>query len=278
MSSNVNLIGSETIETQSKIDEILSKISNNLPNDKARGVFNRITSSPLFWATLQTSTLAVVAKVLVGAAISGYVCIPVIGFGLLGLGCYIYIRRKELRYEVSLLYTVALNKLTRNHSWWNEICDHLVLGAIPLRDKGHLWSISREKRVSAVLTLLEKFENHKPGLFTTPVQPSDWKAAKVEHLQILAKDYNPVKMHHIVKGVQFIHEHIEKKETVYVHCKAGRGRSATVVVCYLLKHKQLNNVSEAIDFVKKRRPEISLNSKQRASIDGFFAAHCQKGV
>jgi len=36
------------------------------------------------------------------------------------------------------------------------------------------------------------------------------------------------------KGVKFILEHREKDECVYVHCKAGRTRSATLVACYIM--------------------------------------------
>ena len=36
-------------------------------------------------------------------------------------------------------------------------------------------------------------------------------------------------------GVAFIMEHSLKRNSVYVHCKAGRTRSATLVACYLMK-------------------------------------------
>ncbi len=29
-------------------------------------------------------------------------------------------------------------------------------------------------------------------------------------------------------------DHAQRRETTYVHCKAGRGRSTTVVLCYLV--------------------------------------------
>ena len=39
----------------------------------------------------------------------------------------------------------------------------------------------------------------------------------------------------IEEGVAFIKSFKEKNESVYIHCKAGRGRSALLVVCYLIK-------------------------------------------
>ena len=36
-------------------------------------------------------------------------------------------------------------------------------------------------------------------------------------------------------GVEFIEDMKQQGNTVYVHCKAGMGRSATLVACYLMK-------------------------------------------
>jgi len=36
-------------------------------------------------------------------------------------------------------------------------------------------------------------------------------------------------------GVKFLLDHVRRKEQVYVHCKAGRTRSATLVACYLMQ-------------------------------------------
>lgn len=47
----------------------------------------------------------------------------------------------------------------------------------------------------------------------------------------------------LVEGVKFIQKYVDKKKvvngisttSVYVHCKAGRTRSATLVGCYLIQ-------------------------------------------
>jgi len=36
-------------------------------------------------------------------------------------------------------------------------------------------------------------------------------------------------------GVKFLLDHAKRRELVYVHCKAGRTRSATLVACYLMQ-------------------------------------------
>ena len=37
------------------------------------------------------------------------------------------------------------------------------------------------------------------------------------------------------EGVDFIFKNVQSNGKVYVHCKAGRSRSATLVGCYLMK-------------------------------------------
>ena len=39
------------------------------------------------------------------------------------------------------------------------------------------------------------------------------------------------------QGVEFIKENLTNGGVVYVHCKAGRSRSATLVGCYLMEVK-----------------------------------------
>ena len=43
----------------------------------------------------------------------------------------------------------------------------------------------------------------------------------------------------IEEGLKFIEKIKQEGHSVYVHCKAGRGRSATLVACYLMKVSSL---------------------------------------
>lgn len=40
-------------------------------------------------------------------------------------------------------------------------------------------------------------------------------------------------------GVKFLLNYAERRQLVYVHCKAGRTRSATLVACYLMQVYEL---------------------------------------
>ena len=48
---------------------------------------------------------------------------------------------------------------------------------------------------------------------------------------------------------------VDEKRAVYVHCKSGIGRSASIVAAYFMKHKRLS-AQEASNFIRNQRPEI----------------------
>lgn len=70
-----------------------------------------------------------------------------------------------------------------------------------------------------------------------------WKEAGVEFLQLATTDiFATPCQKKLVEGVTFINKFIKKDDivngistsSVYIHCKAGRTRSATLVGCYLI--------------------------------------------
>ena len=52
-------------------------------------------------------------------------------------------------------------------------------------------------------------------------------------------DFKPPSLPTIQEGLTIIEQMKANGHSVYVHCKAGKGRSAVVVACYLIK-VQLN--------------------------------------
>ena len=58
----------------------------------------------------------------------------------------------------------------------------------------------------------------------------------VEQLKLPTPDFVASPSQEFInQGVSFILKHRQQQHSVYVHCKAGRTRSATIVACYLMK-------------------------------------------
>lgn len=160
--------------------------------------------------------------------------------------------------------------------WWNTILPgKIILGAIPLSNYGHADAIANEAH--CVLTLLESFEIESETWFSVPVKHSEWMSRQVAHQVISCKDFQALSQTQIRRSIAYMHLHISQGDVVYTHCKAGRGRSATVVICYILKYwntlfpnSPSPTVDSAIAFVKSKRPVINLNASQRAAIHTYF--------
>ena len=63
-----------------------------------------------------------------------------------------------------------------------------------------------------------------------------WEAHNVRFLHLPTVDLTKApSLENLVEGVSFIKDVAASGGTSYVHCKAGRSRSATLVSCYIMK-------------------------------------------
>lgn len=64
----------------------------------------------------------------------------------------------------------------------------------------------------------------------------EWRAAGAEQLRLSTIDLTGVpSLANLHRGVDFALKHREQGNSVYVHCKAGRSRSATLAAAYLIR-------------------------------------------
>lgn len=90
-----------------------------------------------------------------------------------------------------------------------------------------------------------------------------------EHLHIPTPDYTgSPSIEDITTGVNFIKDRVDRQETCYVHCKAGKGRSVLLVLCYLIQFRSMDE-QHAFEFVREKRPQINLSQPQWAALQEF---------
>lgn len=215
-------------------------------------------------ATLSAKWVIPLLSNLAGASISPTLLMTAIGtlcIASLFLGLKL---KKELTYEISLIYTIQGSK-----AWWNAITPNIVLGALPLE---HQKDKIKALGVTHVITTLEEFELRK-GL-VRPISSQEWKTSNITHKHIVAEDFVGMPADKIHEAVEYMRQEIQANTGAkfYVHCKAGRGRSVTVVVAYLWKYGSQNfkTKEEAYTFVKKLRPQVNLNENQMAAIQAYI--------
>ena len=110
-------------------------------------------------------------------------------------------------------------------------------------------------------------------LFSAVADRKHWESLGVKFLQLHTADiFHSPTLDKLNQGVEFMKQIVAEGNTVYVHCKAGRTRSATLVGCYLIdKHRF--TPKEAESYMKQRRSHVFLQQKQRESLDQFYNQH-----
>ncbi len=170
---------------------------------------------------------------------------------------------KKFKYEASLAYT----NFNRN-DWWTKIEPfNIYLGALPLKNKQHLDKIV-DLGVTHVISMVEDFEI-EDGWLNKPVKRLDWEARGIQVKHIQAVDFLPLTHEQIEEGVEHLNALLERNYSVYIHCKAGRGRSATIVIVYLMKYQGFS-FNQAFSFIQEQRPQINLNEQQQKAILEYF--------
>lgn len=158
----------------------------------------------------------------------------------------------------TLLYNVLRNKIESEFRWWDQVDQFLLLGAVPFpKDVPRL----KQLGVGGVITLNEPYE--------TLVPTSLYLAHEIDHLVIPTRDYLfAPSFVDISQAVDFIHQNASSGRTTYVHCKAGRGRSTTIVLCYLVRYKHMTPI-DALEYVRSRRPRVLLAPSQWKAVQEY---------
>ncbi|KAJ6813644.1 putative dual specificity protein phosphatase DSP8 isoform X2 [Iris pallida] len=158
----------------------------------------------------------------------------------------------------TLFYNVFRNKMQPHFRWWDQVDQFLLLGAVPFpKDVPQLQQLG----VRGVITLNEPYE--------TLVSSSLYQEHGIDHLVIPTRDYlfAPSSVD-ICRAVDFIHRNTTCGRTTYVHCKAGRGRSTTIVLCYLVEYKNMTPAA-ALEYVRSRRPRVQLAPSQWRAVQEY---------
>lgn len=183
-----------------------------------------------------------------------------------------------------LRFNLSYNLIT---AWrtndYNQIIPGLVLGAIPIAREDYLAHdgfniIDFCKKSGAclgkVFSTLEDFELAGKGLFVTPVQPDFWTASGILHELIHVKDFTgDLDLDTLDQAVENIHNIIQENKSVYIHCKAGRGRSVILSLCYMLKYGEFESATTAFEHLVNARPNVAPSGSQFALLESYRAIY-----
>lgn len=177
----------------------------------------------------------------------------------------------------SLFYNVVMEKVS-SRRWYDRIDETVILGALPFREMTK--QLIDEENVKAVVSMNEDYEL---SLFSN--NGEEWKKHGVQFLQLPTVDIFEAPCQEMLqRGVNFIkqfdkstdesliNESIDPskpKESVYVHCKAGRTRSATLVGCYLMTQHGWTPEA-AVQYMRSKREHILIHTAQWKALKTYY--------
>ncbi len=130
-------------------------------------------------------------------------------------------------YDIIMSQMTCLVFFEATHKWITPIDDVVLLGVAPLSILG-LPECLQAAGVKGVVNMCDEFEG--------PVE--EYNRRGIKQLRLRTVDHVQPSVGNLIKGVKWINKYKEKGEKVYVHCKAGHGRSSALVMAWLMAQEK----------------------------------------
>ncbi|KAI8049418.1 protein-tyrosine phosphatase-like protein [Gilbertella persicaria] len=132
-------------------------------------------------------------------------------------------------------------------TWYNRLDRHVILGALPTPSQ--IKKLHQQERVDTVVNLCAEFPGYKKL----------YRDLDIKQIRLETPDFSIPSIEMIRQGIQEIEHRKQQnpKSTVYLHCKAGRGRSAVIAVCYLLRTYTLD-LTTCQALISEKRPQVCM--------------------
>ena len=224
----------------SSSSEYLAQLSGGSQEKRGRtpwsSLFRRIDPSSMFNNEDEDSSPLIFSGL---AANLGTLCLRTVAVATISL--YILNQKHMLPMPVGkvvskLLFwpTLPITVSRRIGQWTTVIDNAVVLGGAPIGWCGYPERLSKRFNVRGVVNMCDEYQG--------PV--SSYKRLGIEHLRLPTVDHFEPSVDDLKKAVAFIQKHESQGSRVYVHCRAGHGRSGAAVMAWLLYKEPLADPAE----------------------------------
>jgi len=156
-------------------------------------------------------------------------------------------------------WNYLLARVLHRRNWWDQVDPMVILGALPLKsDVKKLAKLD----VHGVVNMCQEYPGPK----------KEYEKFHIQQLWLPTVDFNPPSLESVSKGVEFLHQKTTNNQRVYVHCKAGRARSATIVICWLVKHRGMSP-EQAQAHLLACRPHVNPHLLDRPVVREYLNIH-----
>lgn len=127
-------------------------------------------------------------------------------------------------------------------NYWTPVDQTLILGCAPMGFMGHPKQL-HQLGVRGVINMCYEYPGPK----------AHYLDLGIKQLRLPTVDHFEPKPEYYEEAVKFIQQFKEKGEKVYVHCKAGHGRAASVAFAWLLHENPKQSPLELNVMLSKKR-------------------------
>jgi len=166
-------------------------------------------------------------------------------------------------YDIIIPATATMGALLLGNI--NAAADPMVLAEHKIRlicqcSDGHVGSITKERRKFALE--IEKGDessqtnNHNHSASSVPI-PIEDSLAKV--LELAFEDFEHIELlPYIEKAIPIIHYYRTRHHNIFINCAAGRSRSTSILLAYLMIHERMSFI-DALRIIRNKRPIVCPN-------------------
>jgi len=137
---------------------------------------------------------------------------------------------------------------------WCAVDETLVLGVAPVAVL-RIPSTFHAMGVTGIINMMTENEYLGPE--------ASYAKRGIQQLNLPTEDHFEPSLEDLITAVEFIDKHRRRRGKVYVHCKAGHGRSAAVALAWLMRaNNKLSDVEREalnLDLLSKRRVRNELH-------------------
>ena len=172
-------------------------------------------------------------------------------------------------YFYPMMVPSLLVRLASGQSYFSDVDEGVLLGATPMVIAGHVTALHRAG-VRAVVNMQAEYGG--------PVDAYAALHPPIVQLWIPVVDHTEPSIEQLEAAVKFIAKHRARGERVLVHCKGGHGRSAAVVMAWMIYSEQDGSMTpeaaqQRLDAVRDVRKTLYT----QPAIREFYARNADSG-
>lgn len=153
--------------------------------------------------------------------------------------------------------TFPITALLRINNYWSQVDDTLILGCAPMSLLNHPSKLHK-LGIRGVVNMCAEYGG--------PV--SDYSSLGIKQLWLPTVDHFEPTLENMKDAVQFIKDCKSKGEKVYVHCKAGHGRAASIALCWMM-HENKSVSSQELNALLRAKRKVRSTLYLQQNVKSF---------